>query len=120
MATNQIITITFVNSILSCHRIPERCFQFKGKPMPMCARCLGASIGHISAFILFIYSLLPSFYVSLFFMAIMFTDWALQFFNIVPSTNYRRLFTGVLGGIGVGTCIWSFLLIFISFVNVIF
>lgn len=120
MAINQIASMKFANSIIGCHRIPDRCFKFKGKPMPMCARCLGASIGHISAFILFLFSLLPSFYVSLLFMSIILFDWSLQFFYILPSTNYRRLLTGILGGIGVGSCIWSLFLMCILFFGIRF
>ena len=106
MAINQMTLIQLSSSMMACHRIPDRCFKFRDKSMPMCARCLGASIGHVAAFYLFIFKLLPSFYISLLFMAIIFIDWALQFFHILPSTNYRRLFTGVLGGVGVGSCLW--------------
>lgn len=120
MAVNQIASMKFANSIIICHRIPDRCFKFKGKPMPMCARCLGASIGHISAFILFLFGLLPNFYISLLFMAIILFDWSLQFFHILPSTNYRRLLTGILGGIGVGSCIWSLLFMGISLFGICF
>lgn len=120
MAVNQIVSMKFANPIIGCHRIPDRCFKFKGKPMPMCARCLGASTGHILAFILFLFGHLPSFYVSLFFMAIILFDWALQFFHILASTNYRRLLTGILGGIGVGSCIWSFFFMCISLIGIRF
>ena len=34
---------------------------------------------------------------------IMLTDWLLQYFKIVPSTNKRRLVTGLIGGFGYST-----------------
>jgi len=38
---------------------------------------------------------------------IMFGDWAAQEWFQVPSTNRRRLATGLSGGIGVGVVFWS-------------
>ena len=75
--------------------------------MPMCARCLGASIGHTIALILFILDSLPTFAASIFFAGVMLSDWTLQYLKILQSTNSRRLVTGILGGLGVGSIIWS-------------
>jgi uncharacterized membrane protein len=90
-----------------CHGIPERCLFFNGKPMPFCARCLGASIGHIGAFLLFLTGNLPTLSISLIFIATMGFDWSLQKMFGIMSNNNRRLVTGVLGGMGVGAVIWS-------------
>ncbi|MBA7705236.1 hypothetical protein ES703_114060 [subsurface metagenome] len=37
----------FIRNILgaSCHQIPERCFSISGKPIAVCARCLGIYLG---------------------------------------------------------------------------
>ena len=78
----------------------ERSFFIKGYQFPVCARCTGVLIGYILGvighFILgtdFIYCLTGC--------AIMFTDWYIQYLDIKPSTNTRRLITGILGGYGV-------------------
>ena len=90
-----------------CHGIPERCFVFKGKPMPFCARCLGASMGHLTAFLLFIVGALPNEIIALIFITIMGVDWSLQRWFGILSTNPRRLITGIAGGLGVGVLIWT-------------
>lgn len=90
-----------------CHGIPERCFTYKGKPMPFCARCLGASIGHIGALLLFVTGHLPGLLVAATGIAIMGIDWSLQNWAGIMSTNPRRLVTGVMGGLGVGVFIWT-------------
>ena len=109
MVNKQMMAGRSLNSVIACHRIPERCFKIKGEPMQMCARCLGASIGHIAALLLFIFDYLPNIFLSFSFMGIMLIDWSLQFFKIQYSTNPRRFITGILGGIGVGSCQWSLL-----------
>ena len=53
--------------------------------------------------------------------AAMFLDWFLQYRGIRPSTNMRRLFTGILGGHGImGIQILIFLIIKDSFAAVFF
>lgn len=74
--------------------------------MPMCARCFGASIGHMLALVLFILHLLPTFLTSSLLVAVMLADWTLQYCKILRSTNPRRFVTGILGGLGVGSVIW--------------
>lgn len=96
-----------------CHQIPERCFCYKGKQMPFCARCLGCSIGHILSFILFISGYLPSILMAILFVIPLGIDWSVQKFFGKMSTNNRRLVTGILGGLGVGVIIWR-LVVFLS------
>jgi len=38
---------------------------------------------------------------------VMFMDWALQYLSVAQSTNKRRLITGVLGGFGYATVLFS-------------
>lgn len=90
-----------------CHGIPERCFRYKGKHLPFCARCLGVSIGHVLSFALLLFDKLPAATLSVGFVAVMGIDWSLQKWAGIPSTNTRRLITGVLGGFGVGAMIWQ-------------
>jgi len=89
-----------------CHKIPERCFLYKGYPMPFCSRCFGCSIGHIIAFILFITGYLPSILIAIILIMPMGIDWSIQKFFGIMSNNYRRLITGILGGFGIGVIIW--------------
>jgi hypothetical protein len=32
-----------------CHQFPERCFEWLGRPLPVCARCLGLYSGVLAA-----------------------------------------------------------------------
>jgi len=92
-----------------CHGIPERCFHFKGSPMPFCARCLGASIGHV---IVSIYSILvdiPSFLIFPIGCGILLADWIAQNYFRLYFSNYSRLITGIIGGIAVGIPLWHLL-----------
>ena len=95
------------NINLGCHKIPDRCFSFNGKKMPFCSRCLGCSIGHILSFLLFITGNLPSFLVAIILIIPLAIDWLAQEFLGILSNNYRRLFTGIAGGFGVGVIIWK-------------
>ncbi len=104
MANISFSTIREIN--LGCHRIPDRCFKISNKPMPFCARCLGAAIGHVLSIILLFFGVLPNSLLCTLFLLIMLTDWTLQYLKILMSTNIRRLITGILGGLGVGAIIW--------------
>jgi uncharacterized membrane protein len=75
--------------------------------MKICARCFGATIGHAAAFLLFILSLLPKWYISSIGIGILLIDWSYQEFLGHQSNNLRRLITGVFGGLGVGSIIWT-------------
>ena len=83
-----------------CHQLPERSFFIKSYQMPVCARCSGVIIGYLLA--------VPSYILFGFHLGIsclgclcMLIDWSLQTLKIKPSTNQRRLITGVLGGFGI-------------------
>lgn len=97
-----------------CHKIPERCFSFKGKPMPFCSRCLGCSIGHIFAFLLFLSDKLPSFLFAIVLIIPLAVDWSIQKFLGVISNNFRRLITGILGGFGIGIVMWKIIELLIT------
>ena len=84
-----------------CHQLPERSFFIGKYQMPICARCLGVIIGYITSIILLIFNFRINIYISLLFIFITLLDWSLQFFNILISNNFRRLITGILGGIGI-------------------
>ena len=89
-----------------CHQLPERSFFIGKYQMPICARCLGIIIGYIISIILLIFNINLNIYISLLFVFITLLDWSLQFFNILISNNFRRLITGILGGIGIISIIY--------------
>lgn len=98
-----------------CHGIPERCLVFRGKRMSICARCFGSNIGHVLAIVLFLLGLLPNWYISLLLLMVLFIDWGLQEFFKLMSNNLRRIITGIIGGVGMGSLIWSGVSFLISY-----
>lgn len=82
-----------------CHRMPKRSFFYKGHQFPVCARCTGVCIGQFSAIIISIFCKV-SLKVSIACLAIMGIDWCIQELKIKPSTNSRRLISGILGSFG--------------------
>lgn len=85
---------------LACHRIPDRCFHWRGRPIPLCARCLGCLIGQVVACaVLMLGGALPwQWCVGL--VGVLGIDWSAQQYLGFMSTNVRRLLTGVAGGVG--------------------
>ena len=83
-----------------CHQIAERSFFYRGFQFPICARCTGILIGEL--FIAPISLLLfPGNYIlSVFCLLVMAVDGLLQYYGKIPSTNLRRLITGLMGGYG--------------------
>lgn len=77
--------------------------------MLFCSRCFGCSIGHIISFIMFLFGYLPSFLIAIILIIPLSIDWSIQKFLNIISNNYRRLVTGILGGLGVGIIIWKFI-----------
>ncbi|MDD3137943.1 MAG: DUF2085 domain-containing protein [Lachnospiraceae bacterium] len=91
-----------IGNIMGCHQLPERSFFFKKYQFPVCARCTGVIISSIIA--IFTYFFYPINIITAFLLSfIMFLDWFIQFLKIKPSTNSRRLITGIIGGYGVAT-----------------
>ena len=97
---------------LGCHQMPERSFFYKGYQFPVCARCTGVFIGEIITIILLLFKIHFSIIVSIILLLIMGFDWFVQYINLLNSNNYRRLFTGVCGGIGL-TYIYYHIIAFI-------
>lgn len=89
-----------IGTALQCHQMPERSFFWKEYQFPVCARCLGMLIGHFLGVLIFMFYRLPII-LAIVFCLITFIDWFLQYLGVIESTNWRRLITGILGGIGV-------------------
>lgn len=89
-----------LGNMSGCHQIPERCFILRGYIFPICSRCTGVALGHLSAIILFLMSYRINIILSTIILLIMGLDWSLQYLNIKQSNNKRRFLTGFLGGFG--------------------
>lgn len=98
-------TLIFFSRFI-CHRIPERTFQFKGLSFPVCSRCTGMYIGVFSYFtyVYFFYVQYTIFIILIAFLMLIpiVIDGFTQFFNLRESNNILRLFTGLIGGFGLG------------------
>lgn len=105
----------YIGDHSGCHQIPERCFCVKGYTFPLCARCTGVFVGQTGFFLLFLFHIRPSLSASLLCLSVMGIDWGLQYIKILPSTNMRRFFTGILGGYGVFGIYYQLFKILVSF-----
>jgi len=87
-------------ALVSCHRLPERSFFWRGRQFPVCARCTGLYIGYLS-FPLFNFDVihLNSFIAILLVIPTM-LDGFLQARYKILSTNIRRVVTGTAAGVG--------------------
>jgi len=85
---------------VSCHRKAERSFFWRGKQFPVCARCTGIYLGYLS-FPIFNFDL---YYISSWFSILLIIptllDGLTQAYMRRESTNFVRLTTGILGGVG--------------------
>ncbi len=96
--------LEFDYSGLLCHRRPDRSFFYKGHQFPVCARCTGFYIS-VFAYIIFAYLFPINYTINTFYLGILllfpvFIDGYTQFLELRESTNYLRLLTGLMGGIG--------------------
>ena len=82
---------------MGCHQMESRSFFFRGYQFPVCT---GVILGEIIALFLIIVNLKINLIQSIVLLLIMGLDWFLQYVKIAESNNIRRLFTGILGGIG--------------------
>ncbi len=92
-----------------CHRIPERTFNIRGHYFPVCARCTGFYIGAFSYFA-YVYFFYVHYTVMLIMFSIImiiptFLDGFTQLIGSRESSNILRLFTGLIGGVGLGILI---------------
>lgn len=90
-----------------CHQMPERSFFVGGTQFPVCARCTGVIAGELLCIALIGFGILLPVSIASILAVVMFMDWALQYLSIAESTNKRRLITGILGGFGYATVLFS-------------
>ena len=98
-AINRWLRLMRFGKYLGCHQMPERSFFFRGYQFPVCARCTGVLIAVIIVIpLFFVYKI--NIIIAILLSGVMFLDWFIQYLGIYPSTNFRRLITGFLGGFG--------------------
>lgn len=84
-----------------CHSIPERCFVFNNRCLPICARCTGILVGGFLFSIVLMFSdTFLNWQISFILALPMIVDGGLQYLTHYQSNNIRRFVTGFLCGIG--------------------
>lgn len=85
---------------VSCHKMPERSFFYKGKQFPFCSRCTGIYIGYLT---------FPLFSLGIIYLNIWWTillilpstiDGLLQAYTKWESNNILRVIVGTIKGVG--------------------
>lgn len=102
-----------------CHQKPERTFKINGRYMPVCARCTGFYIaailfGTLSRFIAIDYNL-PLLIVAAILLLPAAIDGTSQLWGLRESNNILRLFTGLLGGLGLAIIYLAFFKYFLPY-----
>lgn len=89
-----------------CHQMPERSFFIKGYQFPLCARCTGIALGHITAYIFAPFYTCK--YIISIFMIPLIIDGSLQYLTSYKSNNKKRFFSGILYGFSFTSIIFRF------------
>ena len=101
--------------LVICHRRKDRTLKWSGKYLPVCARCTGLCLGLfvgliLGAFLRFYFNVEFTLHLLAFSILIMLPtiiDGTIQYYKPRESTNFIRLTTGFIGGVGVGIlCIY--------------
>ncbi|KUF34349.1 MULTISPECIES: DUF2085 domain-containing protein [Lysinibacillus] len=84
-----------------CHQRPDRSFHYKGRKLPLCARCTGMAVGYLLSIILVILLGIFDLWIIALLILPMAIDGTGQLFGKWTSNNNRRFLTGLIGGIGI-------------------
>lgn len=85
-----------------CHQKPERSFFINGYQFPVCARCTGILLGYIASFVL-LGRIEINYWMCILLLLPMAIDGLSQLKGKRESTQFLRVTTGFLGGIGILT-----------------
>ncbi|MCC9071885.1 DUF2085 domain-containing protein [Flavobacterium sp. F-65] len=85
---------------VSCHRLPNRSFFYKGRQFPICARCTGIYVGYF-IFIPLLWFMKINIYWALLSILPTIIDGLTQAYYNRESNNFLRFSTGILAGYGV-------------------
>jgi uncharacterized membrane protein len=83
-----------------CHRRPDRSFSLDGRLFPLCARCTGIVTGAVGALVLAALGIAPPPWADVILMVPLVADGVSQSLGWRESTNWLRLITGMLFGMG--------------------
>jgi len=95
-------------NFVTCHRLPERSFFWKGQQFPVCARCTGIYLGYLSMplFMFCLFGWGVGISLLMFLPAVI--DGSIQAFFDIESNNTRRLITGLMSGLGLMSLVHIF------------
>ena len=97
-------TAKFLNKWLpiffGCHCRPDRSFFYKGRKLPICARCTGELVGVLLSLLSCAFWLPPAWVLALMLLPLI-IDGTVQQLSSYESGNIRRLLTGILFGYGI-------------------
>ncbi|MFH6965476.1 DUF2085 domain-containing protein [Flavobacterium sp. FlaQc-28] len=84
---------------VSCHKLPERSFFYKGKQFPFCARCTGIYAGYFIFIPLLWFIKIDIYWALLSILPTMIDGFTQAYFDR-ESNNFLRFSTGILAGYG--------------------
>jgi len=97
-----------LTAFVPCHRRPDRSIHFRGKPFPLCARCMSILLGFLAVPILFFLPKTIPLWMGMVLQIPMVIDGVTQKLKWRESTNFLRVVTGGMSGIGLSICtIWG-------------
>jgi len=85
---------------VSCHRMPERSFFYKGRQFPVCARCTGFYLAYITMPIFTFSFWVPGLALTLLLLTPALIDGLTQAYFNRESNNTIRVITGFIAGAG--------------------
>lgn len=93
-------TMYFFHKYWGCHQMATRSFFFKGFQFPLCARCTGILVGEIVACLLLLCNIHIDVFIAFLLICPTVLDGMIQLLGKYESTNFKRLFSGLIAGIG--------------------
>lgn len=93
-------TMYFFHKYWGCHQMATRSFFFKGFQFPLCARCTGILVGEIVACLLLLCNIHIDVFIAVLLICTTVLDGMIQLLGKYESTNFKRLFSGLIAGIG--------------------
>ncbi len=87
-------------SFMPCHRLPARTIHIKGRPFPVCARCMGILLGFTGIPLLLAGKVVLPLWLGIVCNLPMLVDGFTQQKGWRDSNNLLRLSTGLLSGMG--------------------
>lgn len=93
--------------IVPCHRLESRSLKFRGKKMPLCARCTTMLLGFLGIPILLACGLKLPLYLGVVFQIPMLIDGFTQKWKWRKSNNTLRVITGLISGFGMSILVVS-------------